>query len=82
MSDELRPPPPMTEFDEEPKAVIERLGSRKFSVTIEHGFMAWGPHGIGWTVHGSLERAQRKAQRELDRYKREFTEKRERWEIT
>lgn len=60
---EARPRPPVRES--EPYAEVKQIGSVTYYITVHHGVMRRG----GWTRLG-LERARRKARRELARYKR------------
>jgi hypothetical protein len=66
----------------EPEARIEQTGRWTYSVGITHGAMYIGPglHGGGWLVFGRA-RAERKAARELARYKRDRARHKAAWTV-
>jgi hypothetical protein len=65
----------------EPEARIEQTGRWTYSITITHGLMSIGPGGYGWLRFGR-DRAERKAMRELARYKRDLARRKAAWTIS
>lgn len=65
-----RTPPP-------PEAVIERTGKYWFNVYIRYGMARYGPYnGRGWSCLG-YERAYKKGQKELKKYNKRLSYKKE-----
>jgi hypothetical protein len=64
-----RDPPPRN--TEPPYATVRKTGRWRWAVIIRHGMIQHGPDGGPWTVHGTRNRAMRKAHRELERYRRD-----------
>ena len=76
------PLPPPNYLDEcEPEARIEQAGRWTYSVYVTHGLMSIGPNGLPWLRLGR-KRAERKARRELARYKRQEARRKAAWTIS
>lgn len=65
----------------EPYAEVTQSGRHSWAVRIFDGLMQYGPNGGPWIVFGGRQRAERKARRELDRYRRQIRRQEERVEV-
>ncbi len=76
------PQPPSNYLDMcDPEALVTRIGRWSYEIYVIHGAMAIGPNGYPWHRFGRA-RAERKARRELARYKRERARHKVTWRIS
>lgn len=60
--------------------VVERLGRWTYRIVIVDGTMEYGPEGYGWVTYGR-GRAQRKARRQLAKYRRKAAWHAQKWRL-
>jgi hypothetical protein len=71
----------MTSYRSDPYAEVTRHGRWTYDVIIRLGMMAYGPDGGPWLIFGR-RRAERKAHRELDRYRAKQEDRRDTFIVT